>query len=135
MPLPSQAIAISQRLQRPWTLLNGWLGHARRSLSDPATATGKAQTDDHPEKRSPTENLVEFAYVGHSGRVLQDSGQLVDRSESGMRFVTRAKLRNGVEFVIWDPQRLEHAATVVWTKRRVDGYLVGVQATPVGRTV
>jgi len=116
-------------------LLNGWLGHARRSLESPATATGMARTEGSPEKRQTTEDLVEFAYVGQDGRVLQNSGQLVDRSESGMRFVTRARLRNGVEFVVWDPQRLEHAATVVWTKRRVDGYLVGVQTTPVGRTV
>lgn len=75
----------------------------------------------------PATGVVEFGYIDSKGRILSGSGKLVDRSEAGMRFWTMARLKQGAEFLVWEPGRTEFSATVVWTKPKNGGCLVGAQ--------
>ena len=123
--------AIASQLRRNWTSLNGWITGGRRSESSGTpVAAGQEKTS---KKRTPATGVVEFGYIDRKGRVLRGSGKLVDRSEAGMRFWTMAQLKQGAEFLVWEPGRTEFSATVVWTKPKQGGCLVGAQIAPGAR--
>jgi len=117
---------LGSRLRSRWNVLNGWIGDAKK-LPSRAVA---AYVEKRSEPRRLASGPVEFGYADEHGRVLRAGGRLIDRSASGMRFFTSAQLQVGTDFLLWDQRRVEYAATVVWTKPRRGGLLVGAQIVP-----
>ncbi len=105
------------------------LGKQLASLARRLTHDVKAPR--HENRRSEGRWLatghVQFGVLNANDRIVRASGNLVELSESGIRFWTKTRLNEGSRFLIMDRDGEERIARVAWASARGGGYLVGAK--------
>lgn len=104
------------------------------NLHDKPTAAVPAK-DLRTEPRWLAHERVGLYFLRDDGGMEQGEGNLVDRSESGVRLWSKVSVSNGQKFLIVDGLGNEGEAEAVWVQPESGGVLVGARVDWVGAVV